>query len=540
MDAKTKIPKISFLLSLFLFCTSTYAQKIDSLSYSDLDKMIIDRQQFEKEKDQRINSLKEDLERKQLLGDSANIYKANLELFKEYKSYKYDSAYYFLTNAKDLAIAIKDSSKLAHSRINEGFILLSAGLFKEAADTLQIIRPETLIEEDKYQYYYTYARLYFDLADYNDDKRFQIDYVRKGIALLKESLKYCPPNSSRYWQSTSLIKLKEQNWKGAEAAYLKWIENFDLNPNLYAIATSSLSYIYDRLGNDSLATKYLILAAISDIKSATKENTALRNLANKLFQKGNLKKANHYVKIALDDANFYDARHRKNQISSILPIIESAQLLKVEQKNESLRTTVYLLAILTLITLIFIGLTFKQLKEKKIARKELAKNNERLKKVNLSLLESDTIKQDYITYFLRITSHLIGKIESLQKTTILKIQTKKADELLKMMKNYSVKQERVALFHQFDEVFLQLFPDFIEGFNKLFPEDQQRQLKKEELLNTELRIFALYRLGIQDNKQIADFLDVSLSTVYSYKTRLKSSSNYRDSFEQKVMEIKRL
>jgi hypothetical protein len=246
------------------------------------------------------------------------------------------------------------------------------------------------------------------------------------------------------------------------------------------------------------------------------------------------------VKIALDDANFYDARHRKNQISSILPIIESAQLLKVEQKNESLRTTVYLLAILTLITLIFIGLTFKQLKEKKIARKELAKNNERLKKVNLSLLESDTIKQDYITYFLRITSHLIGKIESLQKTTILKIQTKKADELLKMMKNYSVKQERVALFHQFDEVFLQLFPDFIEGFNKLFPEDQQRQLKKEELLNTELRIFALYRLGIQDNKQIADFLDVSLSTVYSYKTRLKSSSNYRDSFEQKVMEIKRL
>jgi tetratricopeptide (TPR) repeat protein len=540
MDAKTKISKISFLLSLFLFCTSTYAQDIDSLSYSDLDKMIIDREQFEKKKDQRINLLKEDLERKQLLGDSSNIYKANLELYKEYKSYKYDSAYYFLTNAKDLAIAINDSSKLARSRINEGFILLSAGLFKEAADTLQIIRPETLIEEDKYQYYYTYARLYFDLADYNDDKRFQIDYVRKGIALLKESLKNCPPNSSRYWQSTSLIKLKEQNWKGAEAAYLKWIENFDLNPNLYAIATSSLSYIYDRLGNDNLATKYLILAAISDIKSATKENTALRNLANKLFQKGNLKKANHYVKIALDDANFYDARHRKNQISSILPIIESAQLLKVEQKNKSLRTTVYLLAILTLITLIFIGLTFKQLKEKKIARKELAKNNERLKKVNLSLLESDTIKQDYITYFLRITSHLIGKIESLQKTTILKIQTKKADELLKMMKNYSVKQERVALFHQFDEVFLQLFPDFIESFNKLFPEDQQRQLKKEELLNTELRIFALYRLGIQDNKQIADFLDVSLSTVYSYKTRLKSSSNYRDSFEQKVMEIKRL
>ncbi|MDN3595969.1 DUF6377 domain-containing protein [Zunongwangia endophytica] len=540
MGAKTKISKIFFLLSLFLFCTSTYAQKIDSLSYSDLDKMVIDREQYEKKKDQRINLLKEDLERKQLLGDSTNIYKANLELFKEYESYKYDSAYYFLTNAKNLAIRIKDSSKLAHSRINEGFILLSAGLFKEAADTLQIISPETLIEKDKYQYYYTYARLYFDLADYNDDKRFQLDYVRKGIALLKVSLKYCTANSSRYWQSKSLIKLKEQNWKGAETSYLKWIENFDLNPNLYAIATSSLSYIYDRLGNDNLANKYLILAAISDIKSATKENTALRNLADKLFQKGYLKKANYYVKIALDDANFYDARHRKNQISSILPIIESAQLLKVEQKNESLRTTVYLLAFLTLITLIFIALTFKQLKEKKIARKELAKNNERLKKVNLSLLESDTIKQDYITYFLRITSHLIGKIESLQKTTILRIQTKKSDELLKMMKNYSVKQERVALFNQFDEVFLQLFPDFIESFNKLFPKDQQRNLKKEELLNTELRIFALYRLGIQDNKQIADFLDVSLSTVYSYKTRLKSSSNYRESFEQKVMEIKRL
>lgn len=211
----------------------------------------------------------------------------------------------------------------------------------------------------------------------------------------------------------------------------------------------------------------------------------------------------------------------------------------MEQKNNSLRKTVVLLAVLSLLVLIFLGVIFKQLKEKKIARQALSENNLQLQEMNLNLVESDTIKQDYITYFLKATSQLINQIGSLQKTAIVKIQTKNPEELLRLMKNYSVKKERAVLLHQFDDLFLKLFPSFIICFNNLFPVDEMRILKKGELLNTELRIFALYRLGIQDNKQIAGFLDISISTVYSYKTRLKSNSLCRNSFEEEVMKIKK-
>lgn len=505
----------------------------------ELDESIDQRDFYSNEKHTKLEKLKANLRKAQFSGDSVGIYSAYQQLFQEYKTFKYDSAYYYLEKAKNIAFRMGDTSRIAVSRTQEGFILLSAGLFKEATDTLKQVCVERLSFQDKYTYYYTKARLYFDLAEYNDDQRFQIDYVRKGIRFLYTSLEYCEPESSRYWQSLSLTYLKKQEWEAARKAYQRWIDNYDLNPNLYAIATSSLSFIYSKLGREKPAVQYLVRAAVSDIRSATKENTALRNLANTLYHQGALKKANQYVKIALEDATFYDAKHRKNQISSILPIIESAQLYQMEQKNNSLRKTVLLLAIVSVLVLFSLGVIYKQLKEKKLARKALTENNLRLQEMNLNLVESDTIKQDYITYFLKVTSQLINKIGSLQKTAIVKVQTKNSQELLQVMKNYSVKKERAALFHQFDEVFLQLFPSFISSFNALFPTGEQRMVKKGELLNTELRIFALYRLGIQDNKQIAEFLDVSIATVYSYKTRLKSSSHCRDSFENEVMKIKK-
>lgn len=280
------------------------AQKTDLSILNRLDQAIGQREKYMQDKYEKIDRLKKNLEKERFSGSAENIYNSYSELYRSYKSFKYDSAYYYLEKGKAIAIINNDSILISASKIDEGFILLSAGLFKEAADTLASVQPELLFIKDRYQYYYTQARLYFDLAEYNDDQRYQIDYIRKGIELLYKSLDYCPPNSSRYWKSYSLIQLKGQKWEPARIAYLTWIKGFDLDPNLYAVATSSLSYIYSQLNNERLAIKYLVLAAVSDIQNATKENTALRNLANTLYQVGELKKANEYVQLALEDATF--------------------------------------------------------------------------------------------------------------------------------------------------------------------------------------------------------------------------------------------
>jgi DNA-binding CsgD family transcriptional regulator len=129
-------------------------------------------------------------------------------------------------------------------------------------------------------------------------------------------------------------------------------------------------------------------------------------------------------------------------------------------------------------------------------------------------------------------------MDHIQKTTLHKIITKKTEEVIASLKRYNVKEERERLFRQFDEIFIKLFPTFVSDFNMLFPEENRTTIKKGEILNTELRIFALHRLGIQDSNQIADFLELSVTTIYSYKTRIKSKSNHKEVFEEKIMAIK--
>ncbi|MEH6405818.1 MAG: DUF6377 domain-containing protein [Leeuwenhoekiella sp.] len=531
-----------FLKLLLIFISinfSAHAQKNDSI-LSILDHELLLQNSYLNKKYNRIHTIQQTLERKRLSTDREALYNSYINLFEEYKSFKYDSAYYYVEQAKNTALKINDTSLLANAKVKEGFVLISAGLFKEAIDTLNSVEYRSLSKKDAYDYYFTRARSYFDIANYNQDQRFLLDYTKKGNNLLRDAMVQASPSSSKYWAAKGLLLLKQQDWQGAEKAYIYWLTNFDLPPDQYGVATSSLSYVYTQLGNRKKSIEYLAKAAISDIRNAIKENIALRNLANELYQVGELERANTYVHLAMNDATFYNARHRKVEISSILPIIESAQLYNVEQKNDTLEKTVFLLAILAIIVLAFIGIIFKQLKEKNAARKAVNEYNLRLEEVNLSLLEADAIKQDYITYFLKATSDLINKIGTIQKSTIHKIKTKNPEEVLNVLKGYSVKSERSELFYQFDMVFIKLFPSYTKSYNKLFPKEERRILKKGELLNTELRIFALYRLGIQDSQQVADFLDISVATVYTYKTRVKSKSLCKDSFEEKIMKIKRL
>lgn len=527
------------ILILFFFIGSFSLIAQEKNPYlEELDQVLLKKDVYLKQKYRKIEALKKNISKFTLNQNNEELYNCYISLFDEYKSFKYDSAYYYLEQSKIKAKVLKDPKFLSKSRIKEGFVLLSSGLFKEAIDTLNVIDDTKLELRNKFEYYNIKARAYYDLADYNRDQRFNIHYVQQGNHFLKKALELIGTNTNEYWAAESLKRLKQQDWRGAEFAFSYWINNYNLPAEYYGIATSSLGYIYSERGYTKKAIQYLALAAIADVKNATKETVALRNLANELFKMGYLDKANEYINIAMDDATFYNARHRKIEISTILPIIEKAQLNNVKDKNDKLEKIIILLTILTVIIFLFLGIIFKQLKEKNKARKIMASSYLQLQEMNVSLSEANAIKEEYITYFIKATSAFINKIDHIQKSTLHKIITKKTDEVIASLKRYNVKEERENLFHQFDEIFLRLFPTFVTEFNKLFPPDHKCVVKKGELLNTELRIFALYRLGIQDSNQMAEFLELSVATIYTYKTRIKSKSDFKDTFEQKIMEIK--
>ncbi|MCU4156539.1 hypothetical protein J1N10_11180 [Carboxylicivirga sp. A043] len=433
---------------------------------------------------------------------------------------------------------MQNQPKLAYAKIKEGFVLLSSGLFTEAIDTLQSISLAQLPDSVKREYYSVIARTYYDLADYNRDPQFTSQHTTKGNAYLDSALLYVNENTNEYWAIESLRRMKKKDWKGAKYAFTYWMNNFDLPRHFDAIATSSLGYIYSLTGYEDKAIEYLILAAIADIKNATKETVALRNLANALFQRGDKKRAYRYIIMALEDATYYNARHRKIEIATILPIIEGERLAVVEAQKTKLIYYIVASTFLSVLVLAFLIIIYRQLKKITKIRKILQNTVNEQKELNSNLSEANQIKEEYIGYFFNVNSEYIEKMDDFQKHVFRKISARQFDDLHTLLKNTNLKKERQLLFHRFDEIFLKLFPNFIAEFNKLFPDEHQVVLKKGELLNSELRIFALIRLGITDNEKIAKFLNFSVTTIYTYKTKTKSKSYFREAFDEKIMDIK--
>ncbi len=241
----------------------------------------------------------------------------------------------------------------------------------------------------------------------------------------------------------------------------------------------------------------------------------------------------------MDDAEYYGARLRKIKIGAVLPVISAKINIKTEQEKD--RFLIYFLSILAVslvITLISI-IVFIQLKRLKAKEVIIEEKNVQLEKINDKLNEDARIKEEYIGYFFNIISGYILKLEKLKRNIERKVTIKKYDDILLSINEINIKKERENLFYTFDHIFLKIFPNFIDAFNALLKKEDQIWPKDNEVLNTDLRIFALMRLGINDNETIANILEYSVNTIYVYKMRIKAKALvHSDEFDHKIMDIK--
>lgn len=277
-----------------------------------------------------------------------------------------------------------------------------------------------------------------------------------------------------------------------------------------------------------------MLAAIADTKLAVKENEALLTLAVNLYHEGDIDRAYNYIKVALDDAIFYNSRFKNTVIARIHPIIENTYLYKLEKQN--LRFYILLTSLFVIALAITLFFTFKQTKIVLRAKKNLNIMNEELILLNKNLDEANLIKEKYVGYFMNQCAIYINKLDEYRKNVNRKIKTGQVDELYKSSSR-PFEKELEGLYANFDKAFLKLYPHFVEEFNSLLIPDEQYRLEKDQL-NTELRIFALIRLGITDVGQIAVFLHYSVQTIYNYKSKVKRMSILDSNlFEEEVKKL---
>jgi hypothetical protein len=532
---------------MLLFSSMAFCQESITHLLNQLNLAIEATPKYDEEKLKSIQLLKRSLAANPNAGLPA-LFSSYQQLYEEYKVFNHDSAYKYAKALQETAMQIGDPARIVSARLKLGFSLLSAGMFKETLDSLRKIDITGAPDSLRAEYYSLSGRFYYDLGDFDNDAYNTPAYTEKGNRYMDSALGLYPPGSFPSSYFRGLKELKTGNWALALEEFKELMNRTDLSWHELAVTASTLSVIYIYNDNTDTAISLLVRAAIADIRSSTKETAAMFDLAQILFKRGDVKNASSYIEAAIRDASFYGARQRKVQVSAILPLIEAEKVSQVENQRKKLATYAVITTLLLLVVIALAIIVFRQVSKLKIAGKVITEAhirdqeiNERLVETNNKLSEANQIKEEYIGYFFNTNSEYFGKIEKLKKSLEQKIAYRKWEEVIGLVNNINLKKEKEELLQNFDKAFLKLFPDFIGGFNALFRKEDQVQLKDHEFLNTDLRIFALIRMGIHENEKIARILEYSVNTINTYKTKIKNKSIVpNEEFEHRIMEIKTL
>lgn len=541
---------IIFLLLVPLSHFLKAGSRLDSLLLV-LDETIKIHEVFTQEKENRIGGLRQKLSEAE---STDEIYQWNLSLFKEYKSYICDSAIHYLNRNIALAEKMGHHNKGIESRLLLSALLNSAGMFKEATDMLGSVNRRSLSRQHLIDYYTCYSLIYSELAFHTQDRAFAERYRIKA-SIYNDSLNtVIDPQSELYHAHLEARYRNSGNYDSALEINDMRLQKARFGTPEYALVTFHRSLIMARKGKKEEERSYLVLSALSDIQSSIKDHASLWMLAEQLYAEGDIERAYRYIRFSWNETSIYNARLRSIQSSGILSLIDKTYQGLVEKQNQRLRNYLILISLLVVLLIAALGFIYKQMNKLAITRNRLQEANEQLKTLNkelqdmngclqstnMELSESNHIKEEYIGRFIKLCSTYIDKLDAYRRMVNKKIGHGQTDELFAITRSpYALDDELNELYNNFDTAFLQLFPDFIEQFNQLLIEEERIIPKKGELLNTELRIFALIRLGITDSTQIAEFLRYSLNTIYNYRAKVRNKACVpRDDFENRVMSIR--
>ena len=539
---------------LFFSCYSAFAgESLDSL-LNVLDKTIKEADTYVQIKENKLHELKKEARKTPPV--SVERYHLNNDIYLEYKAYSSDSALHYLNENMLLARQLNDKERELKIQLELSYLLSSIGMYMEAADILNSIDRQTLPSSLLGYYYTCYEHVYFEAgAAQPRYKMFASRYAKLSHAYRDSMQVTLDPSSATYlWLRETQLREAGKYDEALEFSDRRLAEA-SFGTSQYALVAYQRFRLFESMGKKDEHLYYLVLSAISDVRSAIKEQSSLMVLAQELNSKGDLKRAYDYINFSWEISQFYKTRLRSWMNITPLSMINGNYQDIIKQQNRELLIYIACVALLALLLVIALIYIYRQMKALSIAKKGLQEVNERLfslneeleevnrhlRSTNLELSESNLIKEAYIARFFKLCSVYVDRLQAYRKLVNKKLQRGQVAELLKMthLSNDIVTVEVQELYANFDSAFLHLFPNFVESLNALLLPDEQIVLKPDELLNTELRIFALIRLGIKDSSQIAELLHYSVNTIYNYRSRVKTKARVsRDDFEDLVAKIR--
>lgn len=475
------------------------------------------------------------LKRQLLDADTANLsfFRWNGEIYKEYKAYICDSAIHYLRVNLDWAERYGQRNAALETRLELAHLMASAGMYEEAAELLRQTDKASLPTHLMPDYYNACHKLYTELSFYTLDDSFKKHYQALATHYDDSLMQVLLPSSPLYLERRETREAAAGHPDEALSINDTRLAHAKPNTPEYALVTYQRSLLYRWLGNREEEKRYLALSALTDIRLSITDHASLWNLAELLYEEGDMEHAYRYIRFSWDETNRYNARSRSLQTAGILSLIDLTYQAMREKQNDRLRLYLWLISALIVLLVVAVGFIYRQMQRLSAARNKLEHANEQLQL-------SNNIKEEYVGRFMNLCSVYINRLDTYRRMVNKKISAGQMEELLKMVRSREVLDTGLKeLYDNFDTAFLHLFPDFVDKFNDLLQPEERIVLRKGELLNTELRIFALIRLGIDDSSQIAEFLRYSVNTIYNYRAKVKNKARIsREDFEIRLMQIR--
>lgn len=476
-------------------------------------------------------------------------YNYNKTLYTEYQKFNSDSAIFYVKKNLKIASELQNNTLADLANLELVTLYSSSGKYRESEAILKSIDKKKLSVSLLPTYYVAYREFFEHYAANSYD----VKYLRQIQKYRDSLLTVLDPNTLNYKVTKIQQGMSKTTLGDSQRKLMALLKNVKEEDPQYAMITYLLGNIYEATHQQELRKKYFALSATADLKNANKDNASLQELALVFYEMGDVDMAYKLTQSAIEDALYCNVQFRTLLMSEVYSIINTVYLEKEAKRKTELQLYLICISLLSVFLIIAVIYVYKQMKKVSRIRGELyetsqklaelnqdiTETNKQLQERNAQLSESNHIKEEYIAHFFSLCSTYINKLENYRIILNKKATAKQFDEIYKMLKSTTlVDNELEELYKNFDIIFLNLYPTFVKDFNALLIKEEQIVLKQGELLNTELRIFALIRLGITDSVKIAAFLRYSLSTIYNYRTRARNKAAVsRNDFEEMVMKI---
>ena len=534
------------IIIITLMIQPIYVKGDNNQLYKQLDAALAQRAHYVELKEKSLNEIKQGAKYVTSNEDKLKLYE---QLANDYKAYEYDSAMTYIN--KGLLLAQKSNNILFSKRFHLSLtrLLITRGFYAEAKEILQKIAPQEDPQDYQFLYYYTLYGLYNNWATYCENNEFSKNYNLKKMEYLKKAIELSPKKDAFYYYLLGELYYYSNHSNNNKTIqyYKKALSMEKPDSRLHAMTAFALSEIYKKSNNQKLTEHYLLVAAISDITSATKENVALQDIALFIYKHKtrSLNKAQEYINLSLEDAYAYNNRLRRIEISSKLQMITNAYTDDIKATNQLLYIALSVIFLLLLgvgISSLFIRKKNRLLKQKKdeitatSAKMEIL--NEQLHLINDELKNTNQKRERLVKVYIDLSYKNIERNQKLRTLAVRKIKANQSKELLSLLSSSSsTERENKEFLTEFDKSFLALYPTFVNELNQQLTESAHIQLKENGEMPPILRVCALLRLGITESSKIAGILSYSPQTVYNYRSILKNNAIDKEHFEENVLKL---